>query len=307
MARKTEKKVYRRKEVIDEWQDVVFFCSHENFRFLLQTAIADQPYESIVNETDRVNYFGYVKRSIKHLFEDFLLILNFMLNNGSRFVDDYRVCVKLESSLRKNLSGTLNQDFIHCLKFWCLNPGVCFQELLACRSIILTSGTLSPLVSFASELDTTFPITLEADHVIDDSRVWIGTLGRGPSGRTLNGSFKNANSQRFQDDVGSLIIRTCLKVPHGILVFFSSYRMLQNMVDRWKTTRIWNQILDEKQIVVEPKSGQQLESALSSFYSSNTEDNSGSIMLAVYRGKVSEGLDFSDNNARAVWVSHSQQ
>ena len=35
------------------------------------------------------------------------------------------------------------------------------------RSVVLTSGTLSPMDTFASELDVRFPVTLEADHVID--------------------------------------------------------------------------------------------------------------------------------------------
>ena len=39
------------------------------------------------------------------------------------------------------------------------------------RSIILTSGTLSPMTSFASELGVNFPIQLEANHVIHKSQV----------------------------------------------------------------------------------------------------------------------------------------
>lgn len=39
------------------------------------------------------------------------------------------------------------------LAIWCLNPAVAFAELAAqSHSIILTSGTLSPIVSFASEV-----------------------------------------------------------------------------------------------------------------------------------------------------------
>jgi hypothetical protein len=69
------------------------------------------------------------------------------------------------------------------LNLWCLNPAVCFDELKGlCRSIVLTSGTLSPLVTFASELDVPFPVRLEASHVIDPSQVWVGTLSHGPSG-----------------------------------------------------------------------------------------------------------------------------
>lgn len=41
------------------------------------------------------------------------------------------------------------------LSWWCFNPGLAMQEFekLGVRSIILTSGTLSPLDSFALELN----------------------------------------------------------------------------------------------------------------------------------------------------------
>ena len=39
------------------------------------------------------------------------------------------------------------------------------------RSLILTSGTLSPMNSFSSELGMAFPIKLEANHVVGRSQV----------------------------------------------------------------------------------------------------------------------------------------
>ena len=39
------------------------------------------------------------------------------------------------------------------------------------RCMLLTSGTLSPLDTFAAELQLPFPITLENPHVIDASQV----------------------------------------------------------------------------------------------------------------------------------------
>lgn len=47
------------------------------------------------------------------------------------------------------------------LSWWCFNPGIAMEEFLrlGVGSIILTSGTLSPLDSFAQELKlyVTFP------------------------------------------------------------------------------------------------------------------------------------------------------
>lgn len=59
------------------------------------------------------------------------------------------------------------------LSYWCFNPGISMNELadLGIRSILLTSGTLSPLESFAYELSLPFPVRLENPHVIDPKQV----------------------------------------------------------------------------------------------------------------------------------------
>ncbi len=63
-------------------------------------------------------------------------------------------------------------DWTYTAYFWCLNPAVIFHDLKdKVRSIVLTSGTLSPMTSFSSELNLDFPIQLEANHVIDKKQV----------------------------------------------------------------------------------------------------------------------------------------
>ncbi len=59
------------------------------------------------------------------------------------------------------------------LSYWCFSSGISMRALqtLRVRSVLLTSGTLSPLDSFANELQLPFPITLENPHVIDRSQV----------------------------------------------------------------------------------------------------------------------------------------
>lgn len=59
------------------------------------------------------------------------------------------------------------------LSYWCFEPGVAMKAIaaLGVRSILLTSGTLSPLDSFAQELQVPFPVQLENPHVIAPSQV----------------------------------------------------------------------------------------------------------------------------------------
>ena len=58
------------------------------------------------------------------------------------------------------------------LSLWCLNPACIFREIgEQARSVILTSGTLSPMTSFASELGIPFAWPLEAPHVVPQTNV----------------------------------------------------------------------------------------------------------------------------------------
>ena len=65
------------------------------------------------------------------------------------------------------------------------------QQLLesGIRSLILTSGTLSPLKPFISELEIPIEVQLENPHIVTGKQVCVGILGQGPDGHSLNSSF----------------------------------------------------------------------------------------------------------------------
>lgn len=83
---------------------------------------------------------------------------------------------------------------------WCMNPAVAFGDLARpTRCVVLTSGTLAPLDSFASELGAAFDVRLEAPHVVDMSRqVWVGAVGAAPSGAPLTINFKSTDQLQTQ-------------------------------------------------------------------------------------------------------------
>lgn len=53
------------------------------------------------------------------------------------------------------------------LSLLCMNPACVFKNIggLA-RSVVVSSGTLSPMNSFASELGVDFPVQLSTAHVV---------------------------------------------------------------------------------------------------------------------------------------------
>ncbi|KNC49459.1 uncharacterized protein AMSG_11882 [Thecamonas trahens ATCC 50062] len=194
------------------------------------------------------------------------------------------------------------------LNFWCMNPGIVFNSLAGeSRSVILTSGTLSPLDSFESELMAPFPIVLEAGHVIDmEKQVFVTPLVQAPSGYTLNSTWKHSNTLEFQDQLGETVKALAHIVPHGMLVFVTSYTLLDKLVKRWKETGLYAQLSQLKRVVQEPRAKADFEGTMAKFYAAIKGSKAspptigGAVLLAVYRGKVSEGIDFSDDNARSV-------
>ncbi|CAO3574480.1 unnamed protein product [Mortierella alpina] len=114
------------------------------------------------------------------------------------------------------------------------------------RSVILTSGTLSPMDSFASELQASFPIRLEAGHVVDHSQVWTGVMPYGPTKVKIDGTFRSVNSFAFQDELGTVVERIVKTTPHGVLCFVSSYTMLEKLLSRWKDTGEYARLSDQE-------------------------------------------------------------
>ena len=58
----------------------------------------------------------------------------------------------------------------------------------------------------------------------------------GADGQLLCATFKNASTFAFQDSMGESLFSIASVVPDGLLVFLSSYGMLDKLSARWKDT-----------------------------------------------------------------------
>merc|ERR1711988_659871 len=233
--------------------------------------------------------------------EKFLTIMGIWLSEKLT-MSDYRVVLWRER--RRNGGDDPNQSsWSDKLCFWCMNPAVIFSKLAKeVRSIVLSSGTLVPLASFASELGTSFPVKLEAPHVISSKQVLVRAISQEGNVK-LNCTYRNAESFVMQDALGRSILRFCSIVPQGILCFMPSYAFLERLVRRWKATQAWKAIKKHKHILTEPSRATDFGGLLEQSYQfvNNPRGTaSGAIFFAVYRGKASEGIYFSDHHARAV-------
>ncbi|KAK6914908.1 ATP-dependent helicase, C-terminal [Dillenia turbinata] len=201
------------------------------------------------------------------------------------------------------------------MSWWCFNPGIAMEEFsrLNVGSIILTSGTLSPMDSFAQELKLEFPVRLENPHVISSNQLWAGVVTSGPSGHSFNSSYWNRDSMEYKQELGNAIVNLARIVPDGLLVFFPSYYVLDKCIGCWKdmsqtnstnSPTIWERICRHKQPVIEPRQSSLFASSIDDYMTKLMDaSTSGAVYFAVFRGKVSEGLDFADHAGRAVVVT----
>ncbi len=94
----------------------------------------------------------------------------------------------------------------------CSQDVMLITDDVTARSIIVTSGTLSPMDSFAGEIATKFPHNVQTNHVInvnkqvipemycdpliDTCQIWVGALA--PKTVKFNSVFTNSVSFEYQ-------------------------------------------------------------------------------------------------------------
>ncbi|KAK7127973.1 hypothetical protein R3I93_020529 [Phoxinus phoxinus] len=192
------------------------------------------------------------------------------------------------------------------LSYWCFSPGFSMQELLGqgVRSIILTSGTLSPLSSFTCEMQIPFPISLENPHVIQRDQIFVSIIEKGPDGVQLSTAFDRRFVPENMSSMGNTLVNLTRVVPHGLLVFFPSYPVMDKTLEFWKANGHADRIENVKPMFVEPRGKSTFTEVIDGYYDKvNDPNSSGGSFFAVCRGKASEGLDFADTYGRGVVIT----
>uniref|UniRef100_G3TU92 Regulator of telomere elongation helicase 1 n=1 Tax=Loxodonta africana TaxID=9785 RepID=G3TU92_LOXAF len=192
------------------------------------------------------------------------------------------------------------------LSYWCFSPGHSMRELMCqgVRSLILTSGTLAPVSSFALEMQIPFPVCLENPHVIDKHQIWVGIIPKGPDGAQLSSAFDRRFSDECLSSLGKAVGNLARVVPHGLLVFFPSYPVMEKSLEFWRAHDFTRKIEELKPMFVEPRTKGSFSEVIDAYYAKiASPGSSGATFLAVCRGKASEGLDFADTNGRGVIIT----
>ena len=79
-----------------------------------------------------------------------------------------------------------------------------------------------------------FDIVLENPHIIKESQIKVLALNKGPNDEILTSKYSNRDSEKYLISLGQLIINVAKVVPHGLLIFFPSYRSLESSEHFWR-------------------------------------------------------------------------
>jgi Rad3-related DNA helicase len=159
------------------------------------------------------------------------------LEDDTQMVYDFFMCIQDESpsSVNKRKIG-----------IWCFNPSFTFKQLLAekPRSVIFASGTLAPLNSYACEMETSFPIRVENDHVIDKNKqVMVGLLTKDIDQRPMNFSYKTREDSNFFIGLAHTLLRIFKSIKlGGILIFLPSYVVISKIKKVWRANKLFKEI-----------------------------------------------------------------
>ena len=186
------------------------------------------------------------------------------------------------------------------LKIFCYNPGLLFKEITDDNpyALIMSSGSLKPFDILEKELGIQFDILLENDHIIKNDQFKFTIINKAiHNGNSHNLKFDlyNRNNEKMIESLGEIIFNlTKTNNKGGILLFFPSYKYLEKCYNIWEKCKINEKIKKYKSIILDSFNQKLLCNDIIK------SENKNFILFSVHRGSSSEGIDFSDDNARMV-------
>ncbi|XP_063496874.1 ATP-dependent DNA helicase DDX11 isoform X3 [Symphalangus syndactylus] len=206
--------------------------------------------------------------------------------------------------------GSLSQS---TLKFLLLNPAVHFAQVVKeCRAVVIAGGTMQPVSDFRQQLlacagvEAERVVEFSCGHVIPPDNILPLVICSGISNQPLEFTFQKRELPQMMDEAGRILCNLCGVVPGGVVCFFPSYEYLRQVHAHWEKGGLLDRLATRKKIFQEPKSAHQVEQVLLAYSrciqgcSQERGRVTGALLLSVVGGKMSEGINFSDNLGRCV-------
>ncbi|RMX98647.1 hypothetical protein D0868_09976 [Hortaea werneckii] len=187
------------------------------------------------------------------------------------------------------------------IRYMLLDPSEHFREIVEdARAVVLAGGTMSPMEDYRKHL---FPYlssvnTFSCGHLIPPSNLLVRAVTADVDG-PLEFSYKSRNTTSMER-IGRALLALAPHVRGGLVVFFPSYGFLEAVLACWKQRSMIAKLESVMPLFSDDRGG----SADATFkdYSEAASRGKGAILLSVIGGKLSEGINFSDDLGRCVVV-----
>ncbi|KAG6043255.1 TFIIH/NER complex ATP-dependent 5'-3' DNA helicase subunit [Claviceps sp. Clav50 group G5] len=186
------------------------------------------------------------------------------------------------------------------LHFTCLDAAIAIRPVFdRFYSVIITSGTISPLEIYPKMLDFSTVVQESYSMTLARRSFLPMIVTRGSDQASISSSFQVRNEPSVVRNYGTLLIEFSKITPDGLVVFFPSYLYMESIISMWQGMSILDEVWKYKLILVETPDAQETSLALET-YRTACCNGRGAILLCVARGKVSEGIDFDHQYGRTV-------
>jgi chromosome transmission fidelity protein 1 len=223
---------------------------------------------------------------------------------------------------------------LRCVMLSAARP--CLEMCAEARAVAFCGGTVAPRSAFVSDLfgERIAAVSDEAagagatltpqeravserlrffscGHVVPRESVCLRVLAKGPSGVSLNFAFAERSDERRVGELGAALANLCAVVPHGVVVFFTSYAYEAQVMDEWTRSGVLARLSARKAVHRDRRvrgadddgdGDSDAVSALLGRFAADARSPRGALLTAVMGGRLSEGINFKDELARCVVV-----
>jgi DNA excision repair protein ERCC-2 len=188
------------------------------------------------------------------------------------------------------------------LQLCCLDASLAMKPVFSrFHTVVLTSGTISPMPLYAKILGFSPVVSKSLSMSLQRRAICPIIVSRGPDQVAISSKFDCRSDVSVVRNYGDLLIQFASIVPDGIVTFFPSYIYMEHIISMWHEMGIINRLVEKKLVFLETPDA--IESALAlDRYRWACDSGRGAIFLCVARGKVAEGISFTEGYGRAVIV-----
>ncbi|ETB60031.1 hypothetical protein YYC_02420 [Plasmodium yoelii 17X] len=186
------------------------------------------------------------------------------------------------------------------IQFACLDSSIAMKSVLnRYKSIILTSGTITPLELYPKLLNFSTVLTASFPMSFDRNCVCPLIVTKSSDLIPLSSQYSLRNDLNVIKNYGFLLVEMCKNIPDGIISYFPSYIYMEHVMSTWYELGIISNILEYKLIFIETKDIVSTTIALHNFKKA-CDLGKGAVFLSICRGKIAEGIDFDKHYGKCV-------